>query len=177
MMKLNHSHKPRGYKNELIKIQSDDNRHDIIKKIVSKMSKNVLILVNRLEHGENLINHLLFDDKETFFVNGSVSVQDRSDIILKMENQNNVVCVAMSAIFSTGINIKNLHYIVFAAGGKSFIRTVQAVGRGLRLHDSKNKLIIFDVYDNFKFSNAHALERQSYYIDENLPYTEISINL
>lgn len=177
ILKLNHTYKARGYKNELQFIQTDVDRHNVIKKIVSKMNKNVLILVNRLEHGDNLAETLQFSDKETVFVHGGVDVCDREKIKQKMESNDDMVCIAMSSIFSTGINIKNLHYIIFASGGKSFIRIVQSIGRGLRLHESKEKLVIFDLYDNFKFSMAHVEERKSFYDEEQIPWKENEVNL
>jgi superfamily II DNA or RNA helicase len=177
VLKLNHSFKVNGYKKELMVIQRDEHRHKVIRKIVGKMNKNVLILVNRIEHGDNLSEFLQFSDKETFFVHGAVPVEVRAQIIQKMEESDNIVTVAMSSIFSTGINIKNIHYIIFAAGGKSFIRTVQSVGRGLRLHKNKNKLVIFDLYDNFKFSIEHVEERKSFYDEEQIPWKEMTVNL
>jgi superfamily II DNA or RNA helicase len=177
MLKINHPYTVRGYKRELEIIQTDQDRHNIIKKIVKKMNKNVLILVNRIEHGDHLWETLQIEGKSTYFVHGEVPVETRSEIIQEMENNDNVVSVAISAIFSTGINIKNLHYIVFAAGGKSFIRTVQSIGRGLRLHESKEKLVIFDIYDNFKFSMAHAGERKKFYDEEQIPWREVEVSL
>ena len=87
-----------------------------------------------------------------------------------MEENNNVVCVAISAIFSTGINIKNLHMIVFAAGGKSFIRTIQSIGRGLRLNPNKEKLTIIDIADQLEYSKSHAEKRQEIYNKEKIQY-------
>jgi superfamily II DNA or RNA helicase len=177
ILKLNHLYKARGYKNELQFIQTDTDRHNVIKKIVSKMDKNVLILVNRLEHGDHLWETLQFKNKETVFVHGGMPVEEREQIKQKMETNDNIVCIAMSSIFSTGINIKNLHYIIFASGGKSFIRIVQSIGRGLRLHESKEKLVIFDLYDNFKFSMQHVEERKSFYDEEQIPWKENEVNL
>jgi type I site-specific restriction endonuclease len=82
------------------------------------------------------------------------------------------VCIAISAIFSTGVNIKNIHNIVFAAGGKSFIRTVQSIGRGLRLHETKEKLVILDICDDLKYGNSHCLKRQEIYLKEQIKFTE-----
>ena len=141
------------------------------------MDKNVLILVNRLEHGDHLWETLQFKNKETVFVHGGMRVEEREQIKQKMETNDNIVCIAMSSIFSTGINIKNLHYIIFASGGKSFIRIVQSIGRGLRLHESKEKLVIFDLYDNFKFSMQHVEERKSFYDEEQIPWKENEVNL
>lgn len=177
ILKLNHSYKARGYKQELQYIQTDEDRHEVIRKIVSRMDKNVLILVNRLEHGENLAENLQFHGKRTFFVHGGVPVDEREKIKQLMEENDNIVCIAMSSIFSTGVNIKNLHYIIFASGGKSFIRIVQSIGRGLRLHESKEKLVIFDLYDNFKFSMEHVEDRKSFYDEEQIPWRENSINI
>jgi superfamily II DNA or RNA helicase len=177
ILKLNHKYKVRGYKKELQIIQSDDDRHEVIRKLVSKMDKNVLILVNRLEHGDNLHSHLQFKNKQTYFVHGDVPVEERERIKEIMENNNDVVTIAMSSIFSTGINIKNLHYIIFAAGGKSFIRIVQSIGRGLRLHEEKLRLVIFDLYDNFKFSTEHVEERKKFYDEEQINWKETSITI
>jgi superfamily II DNA or RNA helicase len=110
-------------------------------------------------------------------VHGDVPVEERERIKEIMENNNDVVTIAMSSIFSTGINIKNLHYIIFAAGGKSFIRIVQSIGRGLRLHEEKLRLVIFDLYDNFKFSTEHVEERKKFYDEEQINWKETSITI
>lgn len=70
-----------------------------------------------------------------------------------MEKSDNVICIAVTKIFSTGINIKNLHNVMFAAGGKSAVTVVQSIGRGLRLHPTKKMLNIWDLSDyGFKYS-------------------------
>jgi len=93
-----------------------------------------------------------------------------------MEEHDNVVCIAISAIFSTGINIKNLHNIIFAAGGKSFIRTVQSIGRGLRKHETKDKLIIMDICDKLPYGIKHSEKRKAIYDREKIQYKEVSID-
>ena len=80
-----------------------------------------------------------------------MDVNDREEVKRLMELSNNIICIAISAIFSTGVNISNIHYIIFASGGKSFVRTVQSIGRGLRLNQNKNKLLIFDFADNLYY--------------------------
>ena len=92
-----------------------------------------------------------------------------------METTDNVVCIAISAIFSTGVNIKNLHMVVFAAGGKSFIRTIQSIGRGLRLNQNKQKLIIIDIADILTYSKQHSERRKEIYNIEQIQFTESSI--
>ena len=115
------------------------------------------------------------ENKQIYFIRGEVEVETREDIKRIMEKDNNVICVAMSSIFSTGVNIKNLHNIIFAAGGKSFIRTVQSVGRGLRKHASKNKLLIFDICDNLRYGLRHCEKRKDIYETEKIKYTETNI--
>jgi superfamily II DNA or RNA helicase len=108
-----------------------------------------------------------------------MEVEERKKIIDMMEKNDNIICIAMASIFSTGINIKNLPNIIFAGLGKSFIRVVQSIGRGLRLHDNKSKLRIIDVSDNLKYSYSHALHRQEIYDKEQIVWRskEIAINI
>lgn len=177
IIKLIHPKKKMTYQQEVEFLQNMEERNLIIKKISSKLNNNVLIMVNRLEHGQKLLDILQIENKETYFVSGEMDVESRKNIINLMEKQNNIICIAMSSIFSTGINIKNLHYIVFTFGEKSFIRTVQSIGRGLRLHDSKDKLILFDIYDNMKYSMDHVETRKQFYNEEQIPWKEIEIKL
>ena len=92
-----------------------------------------------------------------------------------MEANDNIVCIAISAIFSTGVNIKNLHNIVFGSGGKSFIRIIQSIGRGLRLNVNKQKLTIYDITDKLKYSLSHSQKRKEIYTLEKINFTENNI--
>jgi superfamily II DNA or RNA helicase len=103
------------------------------------------------------------EGKEVYFIQGSVEVEDRRKIQQLMEKQDNVVCVAISKIFSTGISIKNIHYIMFAAGGKSKIKTLQSIGRGLRIHENKEILTIIDLVDNLVYGKKHFDKRKQFY--------------
>jgi superfamily II DNA or RNA helicase len=176
-LKINHPRQVKGYKKEIEDMVSNNDRHNVIKKMTNGMKKNVLILVNRIEHGLNLLETLDFDNRKVFFIHGEVPVEERARIIDIMENNDDVITIAMSSIFSTGINIKNLHYIIFAAGSKSFTRVVQSIGRGLRLHASKSLLYVFDIYDNYEFSIKHHDERLRYYEMEGIKNTEKEITL
>ena len=77
-----------------------------------------------------------------------------------MEEHNNVICIAMSSIFSTGISINNLHYVLFALIGKAKVKLIQSIGRGLRLHENKNKVVIYDLCDNLPYSKRHSRKRK-----------------
>ena len=104
-------------------------------------------------------------------------VSERQIIIDSLEEHDDIVIVAIAKIFSTGINAKNLHNVLFAYGGKSFIRIVQSIGRGLRLHDSKDILTLWDFYDNIKYSMKHSVERESFYLEQKHPVTHETISL
>lgn len=160
-----------AYHQELEFIKHNKFRNRVIQTICSNTPNNVLVLVNHIDHGEVLESLLQSPDKQVFFIRGDVEVEDRDRVKAIMESHNNVVCVAISSIFSTGVNIKNIHMIMFAAGGKSFIRTVQSIGRGLRLHDSKDKLIIIDVADDLEYGRKHAEKRRQIYKTEQIEYT------
>ena len=165
------------YKKELDYLYELDKRNQLICKLAEGFKSNTLILVNHLIHGEKLLEILSKSDKKVFFVKGEMSVEERELIKQKMETDDDIITIAMSSIFSTGINIKNIHNIMFVAGGKSFIRTVQSIGRGLRLHKAKNKLRIIDVYDNMKYSERHADERKRIYEKEEILWRERVIEL
>lgn len=167
-----------NYREELEFIYSDEKRNQLIQKLSEKLTKNSLILVNHLIHGENLLQILSeIPNKKVYFVHGGMPVDERDAITDEMETTDDIICIAMSSIFSTGINIKNLHYIMFVAGGKSFIRTIQAIGRGLRLHDNKNRLTLFDIYDNLKYSLQHSEERKVFYDEEQIEWNEKEISI
>jgi superfamily II DNA or RNA helicase len=181
IMNINYSPRPHfsgpsGYRDELDYIYNSDRRNNILQKLISKLNNNTLILVNHIIHGEILEEYLRkIEGKRVYFIQGEVDVEERERIKRIMENETNVICIAISAIFSTGVNVKNIHNIIFAAGGKSFIRTVQSIGRGLRKHDAKEKLIIFDVCDLLNYGMAHCDKRKSIYDKEKIHYKEIDI--
>jgi superfamily II DNA or RNA helicase len=165
-----------NFKNELDFIYNNNFRNNVIENICNKFNNNSLILVNHLAHGENLYNKLVtLKDKQVFFVKGEVEVETRDKIKKIMETNSNVICIAMTSIFSTGINIKNIHMIMFASGGKSFIRTIQSIGRGLRLHESKDKLLIIDLCDDLKYGVRHSDKRKEIYNAEKIGYTVTDI--
>ena len=164
------------YREELDFIYESPFRNTFLSKLCSKLDNNTLVLVNHIKHGLELEEYLKnSEDKQVYFIRGEVEVEERDKIKKIMEKDSNVICVAMSSIFSTGVNIKNLHNIIFAAGGKSFIRTVQSVGRGLRKHASKNKLVIFDICDNLRYGLRHCEKRKDIYETEKIKYTESKI--
>jgi superfamily II DNA or RNA helicase len=166
-----------SYREEINTLIESPFRNNIIVKISEKLKNNTLILVDYIVHGEILFNLLKqhIPDKQIFFVRGDVEIAERDNIRKLMEINKDVVVVAISKIFSTGINIKNLHYIIFACGGKAKIKIVQSIGRGLRLHKDKVELIIFDIADSLHYSNLHSLKRKQLYEKEHITFTEKDI--
>jgi len=161
------------YREELRFLMRNRFRNNVIGKLGCKLSNNSLILVDYIEHGEALYKTIkeMCPEKQCYFIRGEVEVTEREKIRKLMEDHHDVVVVAISKIFSTGINIKNLHYIIFACGGKAKIKIVQSIGRGLRLHKDKDKLIIFDIADDLKYSLLHADKRILLYEKEKINYT------
>jgi superfamily II DNA or RNA helicase len=178
IIKLIHKNEPpktdggNAYREELEYLSQSKFRNELIAKLAQGLKQNTLIMVDYIQHGEILFDLVqkTMPDKQCFFIRGEVEVEERDRVRQLMEGNSNVVVVAISKIFSTGINIKNLHYIVFACGGKAKIKIVQSIGRGLRLHKDKSKLIIFDIADDLRYSAAHALKRQTLYEKEHIPF-------
>lgn len=162
-----------NYIAELEFIMHSEFRNNAIAKLSQNFSNNALIMVDRIEHGEILLQLLKdkLQGKQVFFIRGDVDVEDRKKVQDLMETSTNVVCVAISKIFSTGINIKNLHYIVFAAGGKARVKIIQSIGRGLRLHESKDTLTVIDLGDRLQYGIRHLEERKKLYATEKIKYT------
>lgn len=188
ILKLNHKHREiknttqgratDAYRDELAYLIKSQFRNNIISKIAGGVKNNSLVMVDFIEHGE-----ILFDlvkqqhpDKQVFFIRGEVEVAEREKVKQLIEQHNNVIVIAISKIFSTGINIKNLHYIIFACGGKAKVKIVQSIGRGLRLHKDKTQLIIFDIADSYHYSSSHLEKRISLYEKEKIQFTIRDIN-
>jgi superfamily II DNA or RNA helicase len=167
------------YRNELSFIYTHEKRNKFIGQLSNKLTNNTLILVNHIIHGENLFEVIknTCSSKRVFFIRGDVEIEEREKIKKLMESSDDIICIAISAIFSTGVNIKNLHNILFVSGGKSFIRTVQSIGRGLRLHKNKKKLLIIDLCDSLNYGMKHSEKRKQIYNAEKILYTEKDIDI
>ena len=156
-------------------VRRNNFRNNLLAKLSNKLDNNALILVDYIEHGEILLETLksICKTKQVYFIQGQVEIEERKEIQALMERESNVVVIAISKIFSTGINIKNLHYIMFAGGGKAKIKIVQSIGRGLRLHTDKKELIIFDIADNLRYGQRHVEQRLLLYDNEHIKYNFI----
>jgi superfamily II DNA or RNA helicase len=168
-----------AYEAELEFIITNERRNEIICKLANKLTNNTLIMVDRISHGEILektLKDICNDDRPLYFIRGSTEIEDREVIRSFMNERNDVIVIAISKIFSTGINIPNLHNIIFASAGKAKIKIMQSIGRALRLHPTKSMANIFDVADNTKYGRMHLIERKKLYNLEKYDYTEKEIS-
>jgi len=176
---VNLSKPAEAYQQELDFLLQNQRRNEIICNLAKKLNQNTLIMVDRIDHGdilENVLRQNCDKNRPIYFIRGLTEMEERERIRSLMDKRNDVIVVAISKIFSTGINIPNLHNIIFASAGKAKIKIMQSIGRALRLHPTKTIATIFDVADNTKYGKIHIEERKKLYNSENFKYEEKIIN-
>jgi len=146
-----------------------------------------LVLFTRVEtHGEplyELINNSVKSNRKVFFVYGGTETGDREEVRKITEKEENAIIVASYGTFSTGINIRNLHNVIFASPSKSRVRNLQSIGRVLRKSEKKLKATLFDIADDITFNKKrnytlnHLVERLKIYREENFNYEIIKVAL
>jgi superfamily II DNA or RNA helicase len=175
------------YHAEMEYIVQHEQRNNLIKNLVKDIEGNTLVLFNYVEkHGEplyDLINNSIGDTRKVFFVHGSTDVEDREQVRAITEQESNAVIIASYGTFSTGINIKKLHNIIFASPSKSRVRNLQSIGRVLRKGDGKDIATLYDIADDISSNSRqnytlnHLAERIKIYEEENFKYEVIPIKL
>jgi len=166
----------RTYQEEIEWIVENEKRNKFITNLTNDLKGNTLVLFNYVEkHGKPLfdsINKKVDEGRKVFFVSGEVATSDREAIRGIMEKQKNAIIVASLGTFSTGINIRNLHNIVFASPSKSQIRVLQSIGRGLRKSEDGRTTVLYDIIDNIvfegkpNFAMTHGDHRNEIYTRE-----------
>ena len=138
------------------------------------------------KHGKplhTLLKEKIDDKRKLFYVSGETDVDTREQTRAITENENNAIIVASIGTFSTGINIRNLHNIIFASPSKSQIRVLQSIGRGLRKSDDGRNTKVFDIADDLHWKTRknytlnHAAERIKIYSKEKFDYNLHDINI
>ena len=175
------------YQEEIEYLITHEQRNNFIKNLALDLKGNSLILYSRVEtHGAvlyDLINTNKHIDRKVFFIHGGVDAEERELVREITETENNAIIVASYGTFSTGINIKNLHNIIFASPSKSRIRNLQSIGRVLRKGANKVKAILYDIADDCTYKSKrnytlnHLIERIKIYNEENFNYEIITIQL
>ena len=172
------------YQEEMDFLVSNPERNDILAKLATSQKGNTLVLYQFVEkHGDVLYKMIKgITDKPVYFVFGGTETEQREKIRELTEQSKDTIIVASYGTFSTGINIRNLHNVVFASPSKSRIRNLQSIGRGLRKGNDKLSCNLFDIGDDLSWKNKknytlnHVLERIKLYNEENFEYKVIRID-
>ena len=184
-------HPPNKFENfeeEVQYIIGHNRRNNFIKNLALDLKGNTLILFARVEgHGEPLYelinNNNTIENRNVFFIHGGVDTEDREKVREITEQENNAIIVASYGTFSTGINIKNLHNVIFASPSKSRIRNLQSIGRVLRKGNRKTRATLYDIADDISYKSRrnytlnHLIERIKVYNEENFNYDIVNIPL
>ena len=174
------------YHTEMDYIVGNTARNQFIKNLALSLKGNSLILFQFVEKHGKILYQLINEEKKkrkVFFVFGGTDVEVRESIRAITEKENDAIIIASYGTFSTGINIRNLHNVVFASPSKSRVRNLQSIGRGLRKGDNKEEAVLYDIADDFrigKFTNytlKHFVERVKIYDDEKFEYKFYNIEL
>ena len=174
------------YEDEIQYLISSEVRNNFIKNLALDLKGNTLILYSRVEtHGEILFNSInsINSDRLVSFIHGGVDTEEREKVRSITEQEDNAIIVASYGTFSTGINIKRLHNVIFASPSKSRIRNLQSIGRVLRKGQAKDLATLYDVSDDItrngqkNYTLNHLVERIKIYNEENFDYNIINVDI
>ena len=181
-----HFLKDKTYQEEMDYLVSNEKRNKYIRNLCLSLQGNSLCLFQYVEkHGE-ILKELIEDkalDKKVFYVHGGVEADVREDIRAITEKSDNAIIIASYGVFSTGVNIRNLHNIIFSSPSKSRIRNLQSIGRGLRLKDNNSSATLYDIADDLTYNEkenytlAHFRERINIYNEEDFNYEIHNVEL
>ena len=181
-----HFLKDKTYQEEMDYIVSNEKRNKYIRNLCLSLQGNTLCLFQYVEKHGMLLKQLIeekADDKKVFFVYGGVEAEEREKIRFITEKSEGAIIIASYGTFSTGINMRNLHNIVFASPSKSRIRNLQSIGRGLRLKDNNSSATLYDISDDLTYNEkenytlAHFRERINIYNEEDFNYEIHNVEL
>ena len=181
-----HFLKDKTYQEEMDYLVSNEKRNKYIRNLATSLNGNTLCLFQYVEkHGKVLYESIRerSTDKQVFYVHGGVDTEQREKIREITEKSDNAIIVASYGTFSTGINIRNLHNIIFASPSKSRIRNLQSIGRGLRLKDDNGTATLYDLADDISYNGKenytlhHFKERINIYNSEDFNYEIHNVEL
>ena len=178
---LEHGHVPfDSYHQEIDYLITHSKRNNFICNLAIDVSGNTLILFNYVEkHGEPLwemLNSKVQEGTKVFFIHGGVDAVAREEARKICEQETNAIILASYGTFSTGINIRNLHNVIFASPSKSRVRNLQSIGRVLRKGDNKAQAMLYDIADDcsrgqsYNYTFRHLIERMKIYDEEKFDY-------
>lgn len=184
--------KDRSYPEEVKMVEEYADRNKVLRFIIdhTPAEHNVLILVNHVQHLKDVSKWIndVYPDKKVSIIAGEVKAKEREEIRTGIENEDGTIILATYGTMSTGVNMPKLHDIVLYANSKSKIKVLQSIGRGLRKHSSKNKIILYDVVDDLSYQTKtgrtvknylmkHWDERMKYYMEQEFPAITTKINI
>jgi superfamily II DNA or RNA helicase len=176
--------KQSNYQDEISFLIDNDYRNKFIKNLAVTRTGNTLILYQMVEkHGELLYNLISASDKDVYFVHGGIDAGTRENIRHRVEESSGSIIVASYGTFSTGVNIRNLHNVIFASPSKSRVRNLQSIGRALRKSDNKEIATLYDISDDLSYKSwnnhtvKHFAERVKIYNEEEFDYKIYNIKV
>ena len=157
-----------NYQSELKHLLEDTNRLDAIAELILKIkdSGNTLILVDRVNAGKELISRL----PDSVFVSGDTKLTERKEEYDEIATSTNKIIVATYGVAAVGINIPRIFNLVLIEPGKSFVRVIQSIGRGIRKAEDKDFVQIWDITSSCKFAKRHLTQRKTFYKEANYPF-------
>jgi superfamily II DNA or RNA helicase len=160
-----------NYQSELKYLLEEPGRLDAIANLVQHVNEtgNTLILVDRVAAGQALVARL---GHRAVFVSGATKAKDRQDEYDEVAESSDKIIVATYGVAAVGINIPRIFNLVLVEPGKSFVRVIQSIGRGIRKAEDKDHVQIWDVTSTCKFSKRHLTKRKAYYKEANYPFTQ-----
>lgn len=163
-----------NYQSELKFLLEDKERMKYVANMIQEISKtgNTLVLTGRINNGK-LLQELIPDAE---FVQGAMKVTDRKEAYNEINQATNSITIATYGVAAVGINIPRIFNLVLLEPGKSFVRVIQSIGRGVRIAKDKDFVQIWDVTSRCKFSRRHLTERKKYYKDAEYPFTIDKVN-
>ena len=158
-----------NYQSELKHLLEDDHRLDTIAGLIEKVNEtgNTLVLVDRVNAGKELVSRL----PNAVFVNGETSLTERKEEYDEVATSNDKIIVATYGVAAVGINIPRIFNLVLIEPGKSFVRVIQSIGRGIRKAEDKDFVQIWDITSTCKFAKRHLTQRKNYYKEALYPFT------
>ena len=174
------------YQQEMEYLCIHTKRSNFICNLALDLEGNTLILYNYIEkHGEplwELLNSKVNKDRKVFFIHGGVDAVEREEARKICETQKDAIILASYGTFSTGINIRNLHNVIFASPSKSRVRNLQSIGRVLRKGENKAQAVLYDIADDcsknsqYNYTLRHLAERMKIYDEESFDYDITKVN-
>jgi superfamily II DNA or RNA helicase len=159
-----------NYQSELKYLLEEEGRLDAIAGLIQQVNQtgNTLILVDRITAGQELVKRL----DNAVFISGATKAGDRQDHYDQVQISEDKIIVATYGVAAVGINIPRIFNLVLVEPGKSFVRVIQSIGRGIRKAEDKDYVQIWDVTSTCKFAKRHLTKRKTFYRDANYPFSQ-----